>query len=34
MVNFLRDPTGEIPWDEEPDAQDVVHLGSSKVCIV
>ena len=31
MVNFLKDPTGEVPWDEEPEAQDVVHLTSSKV---
>ncbi len=33
MVNFLKDPTGEVPWDEEPDAKDVVHLYSSKVII-
>ncbi|XP_060077241.1 protein disulfide-isomerase A5-like [Ylistrum balloti] len=25
MVNFLLDPTGDIPWEEEPDAGDVVH---------
>ncbi|XP_021377087.1 protein disulfide-isomerase A5-like [Mizuhopecten yessoensis] len=25
MVNFLLDPTGDIPWEEEPDAGDVLH---------
>ncbi|KAK7478533.1 hypothetical protein BaRGS_00030205, partial [Batillaria attramentaria] len=26
MVNFLMDPTGDIPWDEDPTAVDVVHI--------
>ncbi|KAK6181655.1 hypothetical protein SNE40_009469 [Patella caerulea] len=26
MVNFLLDPTGDLPWDEDPTAQDVVHI--------
>ncbi|XP_076456070.1 protein disulfide-isomerase A5-like [Babylonia areolata] len=26
MVNFLMDPTGDIPWDEDPTATDVVHI--------
>ncbi|KAK3612179.1 hypothetical protein CHS0354_016566 [Potamilus streckersoni] len=30
MVNFLLDPTGDIPWDEEPGAEDVVHVESEQ----
>nr|UMA82692.1 venom-related protein disulfide isomerase [Conus ebraeus] len=26
MVNFLMDPTGDIPWDEDLTATDVVHI--------
>lgn len=26
MVLFLRDPTGEIPWEEDAAAKDVLHL--------
>ncbi|XP_048488599.1 protein disulfide-isomerase A5 isoform X2 [Plutella xylostella] len=26
MSNFLRDPTGDLPWDEAPDATDIYHL--------
>ncbi|RZF47675.1 hypothetical protein LSTR_LSTR006311 [Laodelphax striatellus] len=26
LVNFMRDPKGDLPWDEEPTAVDVVHL--------
>ncbi|KAL8572134.1 hypothetical protein ACOMHN_052931 [Nucella lapillus] len=26
MVNFLMDPTGDIPWDEDPTATDIVHI--------
>ncbi|GFO20240.1 protein disulfide-isomerase a5-like [Plakobranchus ocellatus] len=28
MVNFLLDPTGDIPWEEDPTATDVVHINS------
>ncbi|CAL1531200.1 unnamed protein product [Lymnaea stagnalis] len=28
MVNFLQDPTGELPWEEDPTAVDVVHIAS------
>ncbi|XP_025081188.1 protein disulfide-isomerase A5-like [Pomacea canaliculata] len=28
MVNFLMDPTGDIPWDEDPTAVDVIHIDS------
>ncbi|XP_035658614.1 dnaJ homolog subfamily C member 10-like [Branchiostoma floridae] len=30
MMNFLRDPTGDIPWEEDPTAKDVVHVESDK----
>ncbi|CAH1775049.1 unnamed protein product [Owenia fusiformis] len=26
MVSFMRDPTGEIPWEEDSTAGDVVHI--------
>lgn len=26
MVNFMRDPTGDLPWDEDPIGTDVVHI--------
>jgi len=29
MVNFLRDPAGELPWDEDATANDVYHLQNS-----
>jgi len=25
IVTFLKDPTGDLPWEEDPSAQDVVH---------
>jgi len=28
MVTFLKDPTGDLPWDEDPGAQDVIHWQS------
>jgi len=28
MTTFLKDPTGDLPWEEDPTAQDVVHLTS------
>lgn len=34
MSNFLRDPTGDLPWDEAPDATDIYHLQDFDVCIV
>ena len=35
IVNFLRDPTGDIPWDEDVTATDVVHLENKQViCLV
>lgn len=26
MVNFLRDPTGDIPWEEDVNGSDVFHI--------
>ncbi|XP_063394414.1 protein disulfide-isomerase A5 [Cydia fagiglandana] len=26
MTNFLRDPTGDLPWEEDPEAADIYHL--------
>ncbi|XP_046580143.1 protein disulfide-isomerase A5-like [Haliotis rubra] len=26
MVNFMLDPTGDLPWEEDSTAQDVVHI--------
>lgn len=31
LSNFLRDPTGEIPYEEDPTAKDVVHLLDTSV---
>ncbi|XP_049886276.1 protein disulfide-isomerase A5 [Pectinophora gossypiella] len=30
MVNFLRDPTGDLPWEEDPAATDIYHLADSE----
>ncbi|XP_044761964.1 protein disulfide-isomerase A5 [Coccinella septempunctata] len=26
MLNFMRDPTGDIPWEEDSTAEDVLHV--------
>ena len=31
MINFMLDPTGEMPWDEDELARDVLHLNTPKV---
>lgn len=31
LQNFLRDPTGEFPYEEDPTAKDVVHLLETSV---
>ena len=31
IVSFMLDPKGEIPWNEEADAKDVLHLQNQKV---
>ncbi|CAG0899562.1 unnamed protein product [Cyprideis torosa] len=31
MINFMRDPTGDIPWEEDSSAQDIEHVDSAQV---
>jgi hypothetical protein len=31
MVNFMRDPAGDIPWEEDSSAVDVVHISDASV---
>lgn len=31
MTNFLRDPTGDLPWEEDPEATDIYHLPDGEV---
>lgn len=31
LQNFLKDPTGDYPFDEEPTAKNVVHISSMSV---
>lgn len=31
IVNFMRDPTGDIPWEEDATATNVVHIPDSQV---
>lgn len=33
MQNFLKDPTGDFPFEEEPSAKDVVHINSISVSL-
>lgn len=28
LINFLRDPTGDLPWEEDESGGDVLHLDS------
>ena len=28
LVTFLKDPAGDLPWEEDPQAQEVMHLAS------
>ncbi|KAJ8737780.1 hypothetical protein PYW08_000375 [Mythimna loreyi] len=30
LCNFLRDPTGDLPWDEDPTATDIFHLNDGE----
>lgn len=30
MSNFLRDPTGDLPWEEDPSATDIFHLADGE----
>lgn len=31
FINFLRDPTGDLPWEEDESGADVVHIRDSEV---
>lgn len=31
MTNFMRDPTGDIPWEEDSTANNVVHVPDTNV---
>lgn len=31
MVSFMRDPTGDVPWEEDSTAGDVVHIPDTLV---
>ena len=31
MKNFMMDPTGDMPWDEDETATSVVHLDTKQV---
>jgi hypothetical protein len=31
MSNFLKNPTGDAPWEEDSDAGDVIHINSREV---
>lgn len=31
ITNFLRDPTGDLPWEEDESGADVIHLNDSEV---
>lgn len=30
MVNFMRDPLGDLPWEEDTTANDVIHLSDAQ----
>jgi hypothetical protein len=31
MINFMLDPKGDMPWNEDALAQDILHLNNPKV---
>ena len=33
ICNFLSNPTGDAPWEEDADAADVIHANSREVFI-
>lgn len=34
MLNFMRDPTGDVPWAEDPSTSGIVHIQDSVVSIM
>lgn len=33
IVNFMRDPSGDLPWEEDPTGSDVFHITDANVSI-
>lgn len=33
VTNFMKDPTGDLPWDEDDSAKDVVHIPDPTVSL-
>lgn len=31
ILNFMKDPTGDLPWEEDPTGADVLHIKDAKV---
>jgi len=31
-MKFMNDPTGDLPWEEEPGSEDVTHIETAQVC--
>lgn len=31
ILNFMKDPTGDLPWEEDPNSADVMHIQDAKV---
>lgn len=33
ITNFMKDPTGDLPWEEDDTAKDVVHISDPNVSL-
>lgn len=33
MVNFLKDPSGDLPWEEDERGKDILHIPDAGVRI-
>lgn len=31
MTNFMRDPSGDLPWEEDPSASHIAHIPDTNV---
>lgn len=34
MTNFMRDPTGDLPWEEDQSASNIVHIQDPNVSLL
>lgn len=34
MITFMRNPTGDIPWEEEETAVDILHITDALVIVL